>query len=120
MTHVFDCANWTFELATSLVSTTSASCIVTLHPIEGETKAHIETQRPNCEAKFLEGSSHALTYELPDFWSSLPVWLQQGKIAIPEYRVIEGLDAEKVNQALDSYRDGSRVVQAVVRPNPNI
>jgi NADPH2:quinone reductase len=120
VTHVFDCANWTFELATSIVTTTSASCIVALHPVEGEAKTHIETQRPKCDAKFLEGSAHSLSYELPEFWSALPVWLQEGKIAIPPYRVIEGLDVEKVNEALDSYRDGSRVVQAVVRPNGEI
>lgn len=113
---VFDCANWSFELSASIVSTTSPSCIVTLHPVEGESKSYVIENRPNCMAKFLEGSSHALTYQLPDFWSALPVWLEQGKISIPEYRIINGLDVEKINEALDSYRDGSRVMQAVVRP----
>ncbi len=35
-----------------------------------------------------------------------------------KFRVIEGLDAEKINDALDSYRDGKPVLQAVIRPNP--
>jgi hypothetical protein len=38
------------------------------------------------------------------------------KILIPKFRLVKGLDETKVNEALDSYRDGKPVTQAIVHP----
>lgn len=40
------------------------------------------------------------------FWKEFPTWLETGKVKPLEYNVIEGLDVQKVNAALDDYRDG--------------
>lgn len=51
------------------------------------------------------------------YWESLESWLREGKIRIPEYRTVEGLDVVRANEALDSYRDGKPVVQAIFHPH---
>ena len=50
------------------------------------------------------------------FWPHIGQWLTEGKILIPKFRIIEGLDEKKVNEALDSYQDGKPVTQAIVHP----
>jgi NADPH:quinone reductase len=51
------------------------------------------------------------------FWDTLPTWLREGKIKTPSWTVIEGLDAEKVMEVLDKYRDGENIPSHVhVRP----
>jgi NADPH2:quinone reductase len=50
------------------------------------------------------------------FWAHIGKYVKEGKIVPLKYEVIaEGLDAEKVNKALDEYRDGKRNVQPHVR-----
>lgn len=49
------------------------------------------------------------------FWRNLEAYLREGKIVPLKYEVFEGLDAEKVNETLDRYRDGKRVVQTHFR-----
>ena len=118
ITRVFDCANWTYELAVGMLATNRPSKLRTLHPIDfvPGTKSFIEQKRPNCDAAFIVGASEALEPLTKDFWKSLPDWVVKGHIALPPVRVIEGLDAEEVNAALDGYRDGKAVLQVVVHP----
>ena len=40
------------------------------------------------------------------FWKKLLIWLEIGEIKPVHYNVIKGWDADKVNAALDEYRDG--------------
>ncbi len=40
------------------------------------------------------------------FWKEFPVWLGSGKIIPLTYKVIDGLDGARVNEALDKYKDG--------------
>jgi NADPH:quinone reductase-like Zn-dependent oxidoreductase len=50
------------------------------------------------------------------FWAHIGAYVKEGKIVPLKYEVIaEGLDAERVNVALDEYRDGKRNVQPHVR-----
>jgi NADPH2:quinone reductase len=42
------------------------------------------------------------------FWKQFPKWLQSGAVKPLKYNVIEGLDAQKVNEALDGYKDLSK------------
>ncbi|RMZ81196.1 hypothetical protein DV737_g2686, partial [Chaetothyriales sp. CBS 132003] len=39
-------------------------------------------------------------------WDALPTWVEQGKILIPKWTIIDGLDADKANQVLDKYANG--------------
>ncbi|KAF2870232.1 chaperonin 10-like protein [Massariosphaeria phaeospora] len=49
------------------------------------------------------------------FWERIGGYLIEGKIVPTRYRVERGLDAEKVNELLDRYRDGKAVVQTHFR-----
>ena len=41
------------------------------------------------------------------FWN-LPIWIERNWLGVSEFMVVHGLDAEKINQVLDSYRDRSQ------------
>lgn len=114
---VLDCVSWTHELAVALVPEDEKSSVATLHRAtavadilerEGKTKAVVG---------FVMGAVNNWGKEdSAAFWKWLGKVVGEGTVRLPKYRVIEGLDAEKVNEALDSYRDGSAVLQAVVHP----
>ncbi|KUJ15211.1 uncharacterized protein LY89DRAFT_735344 [Mollisia scopiformis] len=50
------------------------------------------------------------------YWENLGKWVQEGKILIPKFRIIEGLNADLVYEALDSYKGQKSVLRAVVHP----
>ncbi len=118
VTHVYDCANWTFELAADIVAAGVSSRITVLH--HSDTVLELLEKKGKNLAKFalVNGSRWNFKGEVnKNYWENLGKWVQEGKIRIPKYRVIEGLDEKRVNEALDSYRDGKPVVQVVVHPN---
>jgi hypothetical protein len=53
------------------------------------------------------------------FWDNLSKWVVEGKMSIPTFRIVEGLDVALVNEALDSYRKLNGAPQVVVHPNGN-
>jgi NADPH2:quinone reductase len=57
-------------------------------------------------------SNPALT---TSYWTALPKLIADGVIKPSAYSVIEGLDAQKVNQALKDYEEGNPVVKPQVR-----
>jgi hypothetical protein len=61
------------------------------------------------------GNSSFLAPLMEGFWKVLPGWIEARKLAVPEYRVVEGLDLPAVEEGLDSYKDGSPVTPFVVR-----
>jgi len=117
LTHVYDCVNWTYELALDILTSDRSSQLATLHPITEDMEQMIRQKRPQCQIKIIIGMSTNLEPFEKQFWQDLPQWLEQGKIALQKFQIIEGLDARKVNAALDSYEDGKAVLQAVVHPN---
>jgi NADPH2:quinone reductase len=58
------------------------------------------------ESKRIAGFSNAIPEFGRTFWKVLPVWIKEKKIKPLNYHVIPGLDAEKVNYALDEYSAG--------------
>ncbi|KAH8690175.1 chaperonin 10-like protein [Talaromyces proteolyticus] len=116
ITHVYDCVSWEFSLALSIVSKTDASKILTLHPAKSGVALAQEQGFDKCQVQFVAGGNEFLRPLLKPFWKYLPLWVKEGKIVIPKYRVIEGFDLELIESALDDYRDGSPVLPAVVHP----
>lgn len=57
------------------------------------------------------GSSQGNTELCAPFWARLPGYLSAGDIKPLKYVVKQGLDAAAVNEVLDAYRDGGRVVK---------
>jgi NADPH:quinone reductase len=119
VTYVIDCANWVYDLASELVSSTRPSIIVTLHRADSALKALDKLGKKEARAIAGKGLREHFTELAEIFWGNIGEWVAERKILTGKFRVIEGLDAEKVNEALDLYRDGRPVVQAIVHPHPN-
>jgi NADPH:quinone reductase len=116
VTHIYDCVSWEYSLAVALVSRTRPSVILTLHPAEGASELVKEKGlEGTVKVGFVVGNSSFLEPLTEGFWKALPGWIEAGKLAVPEYRVVEGLDLRAVEEGLDSYRDGSPVTPFVVR-----
>ena len=120
VTYVIDCANWVYDLAANLVSRTRPSVIVTLHRADSAVEALERLEKQKARAMGAKGLREHFTELAEVFWGNIGEWVAEGKILTGKFRVIEGLDAEKVNEALDLYRDGRPVVQAVIHPNAEL
>lgn len=69
-------------------------------------EAIIAAKKGGVDCKRIQGFSHAIPEFGQMFWKQLPIWLENGLIKPLAYKIIPGLDAVKVNAALDEYRDG--------------
>lgn len=62
----------------------------------------------------------ALSPWFPDLaekvWKALPGWLEDGRVKPLSYEVIHGLDAARVNEVYDNYRDGKPQRKVHVHP----
>lgn len=67
------------------------------------------------EVKDVHGEPHVKSEVSKPFWDILGDYLVKKKIVPLEYAVEDGLNADKVNEVLDRYRDGKRVVQTHFR-----
>lgn len=93
------------SLGVSLLSNSKKGTIA--HLLIGTANETVTAQKKaGFEAKRLQGFSHAIPEFGQMFWKQFPSWLESGKVKPLRYKVIEGLDADKVNKALDEYRDG--------------
>lgn len=115
ITRVYDCVNWTYELATELLAPNRASIFLALHPINEAAEANIKAKRPRCEPRFVVGTSKGLGAWEEGKWKHLPQWAENGLVLCPEVRILEGLDAGEVNKALGGYRDGNDGKQVNVK-----
>ncbi|KAK9369214.1 chaperonin 10-like protein [Lipomyces kononenkoae] len=66
----------------------------------------LAAKKGGVESKRIQGFSHGIPEFGQAFWKQLPIWIGNGTIKPMKYKVIDGLDAAKVNSALDEYRDG--------------
>ena len=83
ITHVHDCANWTYELATDILAPGKSSILLVLHPIDEAADNSIKAKKPKCEAKFVIGKSKGLGAMEEGFWKTLPVWAEKGLVLCP-------------------------------------
>ena len=90
----------------SLLSTTKKGTL--LHLIPGQVDEKVAAQKKaGFEERQLLGSSTGHPDLAALFWKVFPEWVEKGEVkVIRPYKVIEGLDADKVNAALDGHRDG--------------
>jgi NADPH2:quinone reductase len=91
---------------------------VTLAPAVGEVdSAKIGEKRAGYGRRFIRGSCATHPDDFTKlFWERITGWLKDGVIRPSKFRVIDGLDADEINAALDEYRDmGGMKVQ--VHPN---
>jgi len=112
--NIYDCVSWDYTLPISLLSTTKSSVLLTLHPAE-EAEKQAKRLRPKARVQFILGTADFIQPATREFWEALPVWVKEGKLAVGKYRVVEGLDLGRIEEGLDSYRDGSAVTPVIVR-----
>jgi len=74
-----------------------------------ESKIHIKNA--GYELKNVLGLSHMKPQVATSFWEHITEYMTQAKIKPLKYTVEWGLDAEKVNEVLDRYREGKAVNQ---------
>ena len=91
----------------SLLSSTKKGTLACMLPGKAD-EAKIGEKKAGFEDKFTQGQSHNQPELARRFWKWLPVWMKEGKVRSTGWRVLEGgLDAGKVNEVLDNYRDGN-------------
>jgi len=114
--NIYDCVSWDYTMSISLLPATKPSTLLTLHPAE-EGQKQAKEMKPNARVQFILGTSDFIQPATKQFWEALPVWVNEGSLAVGKYRVIEGLDLKSIEKGLDSYRDGSAVTPVIVHPN---
>ncbi|TVY42807.1 Dehydrogenase [Lachnellula occidentalis] len=110
--YVFDTMNRGngHTLGVSLLSDTKKGVFVS-SLLGKASEAVLAKKKGGIEEKFLRGFSHSFPDFGQLFWKQFPTWLAKGSIRPLKFKVIEGLDADKVNHALDEYgarRSGER------------
>lgn len=118
VTRVYDCVNWRYELAAAMVCKTHPSFIATLHPSQNIVEELTRLGKVKCVSRFVSGARNNFEGSPAGdlFWDALGKWVREGKVRIQKYKTIEGLDGRRINDVLDSYRDGKPVLQAIVHP----
>lgn len=93
------------SLGASLLSNSKKGVFVRV--LDGEiSEAVLAKKKEGVDIKRIKGFSSLIPEFGQLFWKEFPGWLESGKITPLKYKVIEGLDAAKVNGALDEYKEG--------------
>ncbi|RAL02819.1 zinc-binding alcohol dehydrogenase family protein [Aspergillus ibericus CBS 121593] len=105
------------DTALAALSNSKRGCLITLNPVsESEPEPTLIGDKTAGYDRRLTIGLSALYPEVSRvFWRRVSSWVQTGQLRPLKFKVLEGLDAEKVNQLLDDYRNkhGQKVV---VRP----
>lgn len=115
LTMIYDCVSWDYTFALSLLSKDKHGTLLALHPIEGAEEM-VREKGWDFRVQFVLGTSAFLQPLTGRMWDALPGWIESGVVRAPEGRIVEGLDLVRIEEALDGYRDGGRVVPVVVHP----
>ena len=103
--YVYDTFNADATLALSLLSNSKKGTLVQLVGY-GADESLIAQKKAGVNVKRVVGFSHGVPEFGEMLWKQLPGLLESGKLKPANYKIIEGLDVDKVNAALDEYRDG--------------
>jgi len=111
--YAFDAINPapTQAIGINALSTTKRGKFARLLPNAPVDESQVKPKKKGYELINIFGSSHAKPEWGLQFWQNLPRYLIEKKIQPTHYTVVKGLNADKVNEVLDAYRDGKRVVK---------
>jgi NADPH:quinone reductase len=93
------------DLGVSLLSERQKGTLV--HLTHGKISEEVIAKK---KASFVQKSMKGFSDSIPAFgkrfWKQFPLWLKTGDIRPLSYIAIEGMNVNKINEVLDSYRDG--------------
>ncbi|KAL2862496.1 zinc-binding alcohol dehydrogenase family protein [Aspergillus lucknowensis] len=98
-------------LALNALSSAKRGVLARLLPIGPVDESRVLGKTAGFEVRDVFGSSHVFPELAGEFWKRVPGFLETGEIKPLGYVVKEGLVADHVNEVLDAYRDGERVVK---------
>lgn len=107
--YALDVVNWGPQqgLGVAALSNSKKGTLITLLPADGELDLReIGSKEAGFERRMTFGKLAIIPEFAPEFWNRISQWLKEGRISPSKFKVMEGLDADKVNEALDLYRDG--------------
>lgn len=95
------------DLGAAALSNSRRGTLATLLPTEGDLDPmKIGPKHAGFERRMTFGKMAIILEFAPEFWGRIPGWLKEGRISPGQFTVMDGLDANKVNEALDRHRDG--------------
>ncbi|KAF5599080.1 zinc-type alcohol dehydrogenase [Fusarium pseudoanthophilum] len=98
------------ELGVAALSNKKKGTLITLRRPDGDfDAARIGPKTAGYERRLAFGVSPIHPELTMKFWEEVPRWYKEEKLRPSSFEVIEGLDADAVNKALDKYRDGNGV-----------
>ncbi|KAF2116853.1 putative alcohol dehydrogenase [Lophiotrema nucula] len=116
--YVFDAINpvETLYVGINALSSTRKGRVARLIPTGPHETAKVTKKEHEYEVKDVFGIPNGKPVG-EAFWANIDEYLREGKIVPLKYEVADGvgLDAGKVNEVLDRYRDGKRVIQTHFR-----
>ncbi|RVX67915.1 hypothetical protein B0A52_08520 [Exophiala mesophila] len=118
LVHVFDAVNPppTQHIGINALSRSKKGKMARLLPSGPPDLSQIKLNQDEYELKDIYGVSLLKPDLAKPFWKRLPAYLVEKRIRPTAYQVVEGLDAEKLNQLLDDYRDKKKTVKANFHP----
>ncbi|KAH7123757.1 putative alcohol dehydrogenase [Dendryphion nanum] len=105
------------HLAISALSSTKTGKVARLRFSSGtvdESKI-VGEKKAGYEMRNILGLSHTKSETAKPFWERVEDYLGNKSLIPLKYDVVDGLSAEKVNEVLDRYRDGKKVLQTHFR-----
>ncbi|KAJ9609529.1 hypothetical protein H2200_005856 [Cladophialophora chaetospira] len=100
-------------LGVNALSSTKKGKLARLLPTGQLDESKVHTKKGGFEVKNVFGSSQVKPVLSKPFWDRVPQYLKDKKLIPTAYEVVSlnDWDANKVNEVLDRYRDGKRVVK---------
>ena len=105
-----------FTGVAALSNSKKGRMMILLPPEEEFSAENVGIKSAGYERKLVFGASFAHPDVGVDFWQTLPSWIRKGIVTPVKFEVLEGLDAARVNEALDRYRDGKPTIKLNVYP----
>lgn len=104
--YAFDAVNTDHTLGARVLSRSKQGTLACIVP--GKAEGDVGPKQAGYKDLFTQGKAHNQPELCRQFWTALPRWMAEGKIKATAWEVQDGgLDSDKVNAVLDSYRDGN-------------